>query len=152
VSQWVPEGDPPPSEITRIWNLAGKDAEFDVIVAQRFPLAVLAELNERFFASSGVERRYRRFSVSEVAQEHGRNCVRAIQDKVKTQIMDGRWRPTALTYPRALVCHMKLIVCASRSSSAVRRCKHQSPSQLPAELFEEQAKRRVSLGLIVAKW
>src|SRR5690606_22544558 len=78
-----------------------------------------------------------------------RELRQAIKTKTKNQVMDGLLNNNSIEVPKALI------------SAEVDRLRQQAvqqfgganidPSQLPAVLFEEQATRRVSLGLIVAE-
>ena len=128
-------------------ELAGKAAEFDVKV-HAVAAPALPELNDEFFAKFGVEEGGIDAFRAEVRKNMERELRQAIKTKVKTQVMDGLLATNSIDVPKALV------------SSEIDRLRQQAvqqfgganidPSQLPAELFEEQAKRRVSLGLIVA--
>ena len=129
-------------------DLAGKAAEFEIIVHE-VAAAELPELNEEFFARFGVEQGGLEDFRAEVRKNMERELRQAIKGKTKTQVMDGLLKINEIDVPKALV------------SSEIDRLREQAvqqfgganidPSQLPAELFEEQAKRRVSLGLVVAE-
>lgn len=129
-------------------ELAGKPAEFDVVV-HTVAAPVLPELNDEFFAKFGVEEGGIEGFRAEVRKNMERELRQAIKGKVKTQVMDGLLKTNEIDVPKALI------------SSEIDRLRVQAvqqfgganiqPEQLPAELFEEQAKRRVSLGLIVAE-
>ncbi|WP_339843519.1 trigger factor [uncultured Halopseudomonas sp.] len=129
-------------------ELAGKPAEFDVVV-HAVAAPALPELNDEFFAKFGVEEGGIDAFRSEVRKNMDRELRQAIKTKVKTQVMDGLLATNSVDVPKALV------------SSEIDRLRQQavqqfgganiSPEQLPAELFEEQAKRRVSLGLVVSE-
>ena len=129
-------------------DLAGKAAEFEIIVHE-VAAAELPELNEEFFARFGVEEGGLDDFRAEVRKNMERELRQAIKGKTKTQVMDGLLKSNEIEVPKALI------------SSEIDRLREQAvqqfgganidPSQLPAELFEEQAQRRVSLGLIVAE-
>ncbi|WP_373187438.1 trigger factor [Halopseudomonas sp.] len=129
-------------------ELAGKPAEFDVMV-HSVAAPALPELNDEFFAKFGVEEGGIEGFRAEVRKNMERELRQAIKTKVKTQVMDGLLATNSIDVPKALV------------SSEIDRLREQAvqqfgganikPEQLPAELFEEQAKRRVSLGLVVAE-
>ena len=129
-------------------DLAGKAAEFEIIVHE-VAAAQLPELNEEFFARFGVEETGLEGFRTEVRKNMERELRQAIKGKTKTQVMDGLLNNNQVEVPKALI------------SGEIDRLRQQAvqqfgganidPSQLPAELFEEQAKRRVSLGLIVAE-
>lgn len=129
-------------------ELAGKPAEFDVVV-HSVAAPALPELNDEFFAKFGVEEGGIEAFRAEVRKNMERELRQAIKTKVKTQVMDGLLATNSIDVPKALV------------SSEIDRLRQQAvqqfgganikPEQLPAELFEEQAKRRVSLGLVVSE-
>ncbi|WP_150304024.1 trigger factor [Pseudomonas saliphila] len=129
-------------------ELAGKAAEFEVVV-HSVAAPVLPELNDEFFAKFGVEEGGLEGFRAEVRKNMERELRQAIKGKTKTQVMDGLLATNQVEVPKALL------------SSEIDRLREQAvqqfgggnikPEQLPAELFEEQAKRRVSLGLIVAE-
>ena len=128
-------------------DLAGKTAEFTVIV-NKVEAPELPELNEDFFAMFGNTEGGLDGFRAEVQKNMERELNQAIKGKVKTQVMDGLLAANEIEVPSALI------------SSEVDRLRVQAvqqfggnikPDQLPAELFTEQAKRRVALGLIVAQ-
>ncbi|MAB99186.1 MAG: trigger factor [Pseudomonadaceae bacterium] len=128
-------------------DLAGKTAEFTVTV-NSVSAPELPELNEEFFALFGIKETGLEGFRTEVRKNMERELRQAIKSKVKNQVMDGLLAANPIEVPKALL------------SSEVDRLRVQAvqqfggnikPDQLPAELFEEQAKRRVVLGLIVAE-
>ncbi|PYY66024.1 trigger factor, partial [Pseudomonas jessenii] len=72
----------------------------------------------------------------------------AIKSKVKNQVMDGLLATNPIEVPKALLSNE---VDRLRVQAVQQFGGNIKPDQLPAELFEEQAKRRVVLGLIVAE-
>ncbi|UJJ31393.1 trigger factor [Halopseudomonas maritima] len=129
-------------------DLAGKAAEFETTV-QEVAAPALPELDDEFFAQFGVTEGGLDGFRAEVRKNMERELRQAIKTKVKAQVMDGLLESNTVEVPKALI------------SSEIDRLREQAGqqfgganfdvSQLPAELFEEQAKRRVSLGLIVAE-
>ncbi len=129
-------------------ELAGKAAEFEVMV-HSVAEPVMPKLNDEFFARFGVEEGGLEGFRAEVRKNMERELRQAIKSKTKTQVMDGLLAINEVDVPKALI------------SSEIDRLRQQAvqqfgganikPEQLPAELFEDQAKRRVSLGLIVAE-
>ncbi|WP_300726171.1 trigger factor [Pseudomonas sp.] len=128
-------------------DLAGKTAEFTVTV-NTVSEPKLPELNEEFFAQFGIKEAGLDGFRVEVRKNMERELRQAIKSKVKNQVMEGLLAANPIEVPKALL------------SSEVDRLRVQAvqqfggnikPEQLPVELFEEQAKRRVVLGLIVAE-
>ena len=126
-------------------DLAGKAAEFDVTVKE----VAAPALHEEFFAQFGVNEGGIEGFRAEVRKNMERELKQAIKTKVKAQVMDGLLEINTVDVPKALL------------SNEIDRLREQAvqqfgganiqAGQLPAELFEEQAKRRVGLGLIVAE-
>ncbi|WP_312272455.1 trigger factor [Pseudomonas sp.] len=128
-------------------DLAGKTAEFTVKVT-KVSAPQLPEMNEEFFAQFGVQESTLEGFRAEVRKNMDRELRQAIKNKVKNQVMDGLIAANPIEVPAALI------------NSEVDRLRVQAvqqfggnikPDQLPAELFTEQAKRRVVLGLIIAE-
>ncbi len=128
-------------------DLAGKAAQFTVTV-NSVAEPKLPELNDEFFALFGIKEGGLEGFRAEVSKNMERELRQAIKSKVKNQVMEGLLAANPIEVPKALV------------SNEVNRLRVQAvqqfggsikPDQLPAELFEEQAKRRVVLGLIVAE-
>lgn len=128
-------------------ELAGKTAEFTVTV-NAVAAPVLPELNEQFFALFGVSEGGLEGFRAEVRKNMERELRQAIKSKVKNQVMEGLLAANPVELPKALVANevQRLRVQAVQQFGG-----NIKPEQLPAELFEEQAKRRVSLGLIIAE-
>lgn len=128
-------------------DLAGQAVEFTVTVT-KVQAPQLPELNEEFFAQFGISEGGEAGFREEVRKNMQRELKQAIKTKVKNQVMDGLLAANSIEVPKAAI------------ESEVNRLRQQAvqqfggglqADQLPAELFEEQAKRRVSLGLIVAE-
>ncbi len=128
-------------------DLAGKTAEFTITV-NSVSAPQLPELNDEFFALFGIKEGGIDGFRAEVRKNMERELRQAIKSKVKNQVMEGLLAANPVEVPKALI------------ASEVNRLRVQAvqqfggnikPDQLPAELFEEQAKRRVVLGLIVAE-
>lgn len=128
-------------------DLAGKVAEFTVTVnAVAEPL--LPELNDEFFALFGIKEGGLEGFRAEVRKNMQRELRQAIKSKVKNQVMDGLLSANPIEVPKSLLGNE---VNRLRVQAVQQFGGNIKPDQLPAELFEEQAKRRVVLGLIVAE-
>ncbi len=128
-------------------DLAGKAAEFTITV-NSVSEPRLPELDDAFFALFGIKDGGLEGFRSEVRKNMQRELRQALKTKVKNQVMDGLLASNPIEVPKALV------------ESEVNRLRVQAvqqfggnikPEQLPAELFEEQARRRVALGLIISE-
>ncbi|CAD5377547.1 peptidyl-prolyl cis/trans isomerase (trigger factor) [Pseudomonas sp. OF001] len=128
-------------------DLAGKAAEFSVTV-NAVAEPKLPELNEEFFALFGVKEGGVDGFRAEVRKNMERELRQAIKSKVKNQVMEGLLAVNPVEVPKALIGNE---VNRLRVQAVQQFGGSIDPQQLPAELFEEQAKRRVALGLIVAE-
>lgn len=128
-------------------DLAGKAAEFTITV-NSVSAPVLPELNEEFFAQFGIKESTLEGFRSEVRKNMERELRQAIKTKVKNQVMEGLVSANPIEVPKALIDNE---VNRLRVQAVQQFGGNIKPDQLPAELFEEQAKRRVVLGLIVAE-
>ena len=128
-------------------NLAGKTAEFTVIV-NKVEAPELPELNEEFFAMFGNTEGGLEGFRAEVTKNMERELNQAIKGKVKSQVMDGLLAANEIAVPSALIANE---VDRLRVQAVQQFGGNVEPSQLPAELFTDQAQRRVALGLIVAQ-
>lgn len=128
-------------------ELAGKTAEFTVTV-NTVSAPTLPELNEAFFNQFGIKETGIEGFRTEVRKNMERELRQAIKSKVKNQVMDGLLAANPIDVPKAL---LENEVNRLRVQAVQQFGGNIKPDQLPAELFEEQAKRRVELGLIVAE-
>ena len=128
-------------------DLAGKAAEFTVTV-NSVSEPKLPELTEEFFAQFGIKEATLEGFRTEVRKNMERELRQAIKTKIKNQVMDGLLAANPIEVPKAL---LENEVNRLRVQAVQQFGGNIKPEQLPAELFEEQAKRRVVLGLIVAE-
>ncbi|MFN4290352.1 MAG: trigger factor [Permianibacter sp.] len=131
-------------------DLAGKAAVFKVNVTsvseQKLP-----ELDDAFVALFGLSSGGVAALKVEVRKNMERELRQVVKNKIKAQVMDGLIKENEVALPTALVNQEieRLRQQANRELGMATR-KKELP-ELPASLFAEQAKRRVSLGLIVGE-
>ncbi|APQ10045.1 trigger factor [Pseudomonas oryzihabitans] len=128
-------------------DLAGKAVQFKVTVKE-VAAPELPELNEAFFKQFGVEETTVEGFRTEVRKNMERELRQALKTKVKNQVMDGLLAANQIDVPAALISNE---VDRLRVQAVQQFGGNINPEQLPAELFSEQAKRRVLLGLIIAE-
>ena len=128
-------------------DLAGKAVQFKVTVKE-VAAPELPELNEAFFKQFGVEETTVEGFRAEVRKNMERELRQALKTKVKNQVMDGLLAANQIDVPAALISNE---VDRLRVQAVQQFGGNIQPEQLPAELFSEQAKRRVLLGLIIAE-
>ena len=130
-------------------ELAGAEVEFELklntVSEQSLP-----EVNEDFFKSFGVEEGGIEAFREEVTNNMQREMKTASRNKLKTTLID------------ALISDMEVTIPAALMSNEINQLKHQTvqqmgggqgldPQNMPDDLFKEQAKRRVTLGLVLGE-
>lgn len=129
-------------------NLKGKAAVFKVKV-NSVSAQALPELNEEFFARFGIEESTVEGFRTEVKKNMARELKHALKTKLKDQVFNKLIELNAIDVPTALV---------DREIDVLRRQAIQQfggpdakidPNMLPKDMFEAQAKRRVSVGLLM---
>lgn len=128
-------------------NLAGKDAIFKIKV-NSVSKPVIPELDDDFFKLFEVEEGGMEAFREEVKSNMQRELDTAIKAKIKEQVMDGINESNKVDLPKALIDQE----VNRMREEAVQRFgggTQMDPGMLPAEMFTEQAEKRVKLGLIV---
>ena len=130
-------------------ELAGAKVEFELklntVSEQSLP-----KVNEDFFKSFGVEEGGMEAFREEVSNNMQREMKNASRNKLKTTLMD------------ALILDLEIAIPAALMNNEIHQLKHQTvqqmgggqgfdPRSMPDDLFREQAKRRVTLGLILGE-
>ncbi len=121
----------------RVADLAGKPAHFAITVGS-VTEAKLPEVDEDFIKSFGVPDGTIEAFRKEVKATMERELEQAIKDRVKGQVLDALIAANPIDLPKALI------------DDEIARMKEQSGQQGGAGM-EEHARRRVSLGLIIAE-
>lgn len=129
-------------------NLKGKAAKF-AIVLKKVEERELPELSEDFIKRFGVADGTVAGLRSEVRKNMERELKGAVRNRIKTQAIDGLVTANEIDVPAALIDGE---VDVLRRQSAQRfGGKEKQAMELPRELFEEQAKRRVVVGLLLGE-
>lgn len=129
-------------------NLKGKDAEFD-IVAKKVEEQVLPEVDDEFVALFGVKEGGVDALKAEVRKNMERELKNTVQSKVKEQILKGLVEHNEVEVPKAMV-KQEIDVLRRQAMQRFGGNQAQMP-ELPANLFEEQAKERVKIGLLLGE-
>ncbi len=131
-------------------EVAGKTARFEV-TAHRVLGAQLPELDADFAKSLGVEDGDLARMRAEVRANIEREVKKRVDARVKEQVMDALLAATPVTVPRALVeMEVERLTNQARQDLLVRGIKADDVP-LSADLFADQAERRVRLGLVLAE-
>ncbi|WP_313118792.1 trigger factor [Pantoea septica] len=124
-------------------NLKGKDAKFDIVLKK------VETLTEEFIKRFGVEDGSIEGLRAEVRKNMDRELKGAIRNRVKTQAIDGLVKANDIDVPAALIDSE---IDVLRRQAAQRFGGNEKQAlELPRELFEEQAKRRVVVGLLLGE-
>ncbi|GAB2995159.1 trigger factor [Psychrosphaera aestuarii] len=132
-------------------NLKGKKAEFAVTV-NKVEAQQLPELNDEFVTKFGIEEGGVDALKAEVKNNMTRELGQALKAKVKEQAIKGLLEAHELEVPKALIDQE---VNALRQQAMQRFGGQMDASnmpELPAELFEQQAKDRVRTGLLLGEF
>ena len=128
-------------------SIAGKTAELQVTI-KRVEQQTLPEVDEAFCRAYGVEEGGVEALRVEVRKSMERELADVIRNRVRGQVMDALYRENLFEVPRALVDEQ----VQRLQVDAARRIGAKDASQVPArEVFEDQARRRAALGLLMGQ-
>jgi len=130
-------------------DLAGKPVEFATKVL-KVEESVLPELDDKFSAEFGVKEGGLDALKKQVRENMEREAQQSIAAKVKEQLFDGLVGLKLLDVPKALVDSEIESLVKQRQEAMQQYGGAQMPETQPSE-FEDQARRRVVLGLILAE-
>ena len=131
-------------------NLAGKVAVFKIKV-NSVSEPVLPELDDEFFTLFDVKEGGLEAFREEVKSNMQRELDASIKAKVKNQVMDGLDATNELELPQALLDEEvnRMRQEAVQQFGGGQGAPQIDPSVLPAEMFSDQAGKRVKLALII---
>jgi trigger factor len=132
-------------------EVAGRDARFEVAVKE-VAAARLPEIDAEFARKLGVADGDLTKMRQEVRENLEREVRMRLKNRVKDQVMQALLDVTRLEAPKSLVeAEIQRLQALARQDLAARgvAVKHDIP--IPGQAFEQQARRRVSLGLILAE-
>ena len=129
-------------------NLKGKAAKFDITL-KKVELMVLPELTDEFVAKFGPNTK----SVADLRNEIRKNMQRELKNalvtRVKTQVIDGLVEQNQIDVPSSAV-EQEIEVLRQQAAQRFGGNAQQA-AQLPRELFEAEATRRVQVGLLFSE-
>lgn len=131
-------------------KLAGKAAEFEVEVV-KVEEPVLAEVDEAFIKAYGIEEGSVESFRADVKNNMERELEQALRSKLKGSVMDALYEKIQLTVPNTLVDVEVESLMKPYIETAKRQKMKLEDLKLPRDSFEEQARRRVALGLILGE-
>ncbi|WP_286271923.1 trigger factor [Thalassotalea hakodatensis] len=131
-------------------NLKGKEAEFDIKV-HKTEGPVLPKIDDEFAKLFGVEDGGVDALRDEVSKNMARELSQAVKTKVKEQVINGLLETNSVDLPQSLVAQE---IDVLRQQALQRFGGQMDPKnlpELPAEMFQEQAERRVKVGLLLGE-
>lgn len=131
-------------------KLAGKAAEFEIeVIAVEEP--VLPEIDEAFIKAYGIEEGTLEAFREDVKNNMERELEQALRGKLKNAVMDALYEKIQITVPNTLVDQEVENMMKPYMETAKRQKMKLDDLKLPRDAFEEQARRRVALGLILGE-
>jgi len=129
-------------------NLKGKAAKFAITLTE-VQAANLPEVNDEFAAQFGISEGGLEALKAEIRKNMNRELEQALKANVKEQVINGLLANNDITLPKALIDGEVNVL----RQQAMQRFGNQTANmpELPAELFTEQAARRVKIGLLLGE-
>ena len=128
-------------------NLKGKEAVF-AITMKKVETRRLPEIDDEFAKAFGVEEGGVDAFMEEVRGNMSRELAQAVKQRMKDALMDSLVEANPIEIPGALVEQE----IASLQQDAGRRMGIQDQAKLPGrELFEDTARKRVTVGLLIGE-
>ena len=128
-------------------QLAGKTAEFRLDV-KKIEEQKLPEVNDEFCKEFGVKEGGIEGLRTEVRQSMQRELDDLVRNRMRSQVLEALYKENPFDVPRSLVEEQ----IQQLQLDMARRANITDASQLPpAQTFEEPARRRVALGLLLSE-
>ncbi|MEJ2692911.1 MAG: trigger factor [Candidatus Thiodiazotropha sp.] len=130
----------------RVEELAGKPVTFEVEVSE-VAEEMLPEVDDAFAKEFGTEEGVDKLRV-DIRANMERELAQRVQAKVKSQAMDLVYEQNRIEIPKALLDEE---IDALQKQTRERLGQGAGSMELPRDMFEEQARRRVALGLVIGE-
>lgn len=132
-------------------DVAGKTARFEVTVHQ-VAEPVLPEVDAEFAKSLGVEDGDIARMRAEVRANLEREVKAKLKARIRDQVVQALLDATKVEAPKSLVqMETERMTAGARQELAARGMQVTENTPMPTDLFEKQAERRVSTGLILGE-
>ena len=129
--------------------MAGKTADFTITV-KKVNWAHLPVVDDAFALSLGVSEGGVAKMRAEVKENLDREVKRRITSLLKNEVMDQIGKTCELDVPKALIAsEQERLIQSARQDLMQRGIPNAKDAPIPAEMFTEQATKRVRLGLIL---
>ena len=130
-------------------NLKGKAAKF-AITLSKVEQQVLPELTAEFVQRFGVEDGSVDSLRAEVRKNMERELSQALKNSITEQALQGLIDNNEITVPKAAI-EQEIDGLRQQAMQRFGGAQNNNMPQLPAELFQEQAERRVRIGLLLGE-
>nr|WP_297529937.1 trigger factor [uncultured Roseateles sp.] len=132
-------------------DVAGKEADF-LVTVKKIEAQHLPDVNESFAKALGIKEG----TVDALRADIKKNLEREVKFRVlaknKGAAMDALVNKAELDVPKSLIAgEAERMVANAREDLKKRGIKDADKAPIPAELFNDQAEKRVRLGLVVAE-
>jgi trigger factor len=132
-------------------EVAGKEADFMVTV-KKVEAQQLPAIDEALAKALGIEGGTVEALRTDVRKNLEREVKFRVQARNKAAVMDALVKAAELEVPKSLVAgEVERMVEQTRADLKKRGVKDAETAPIPAELFQDQAERRVRLGLVVSE-
>ena len=132
-------------------EVAGKTAEFTVTL-KKVEWAHMPEVDDAFAKSLGIADGSVEKMRADIRENLEREVKRRTHSMLKDQVMEALLKVSELDVPKALVEQdQERLVEMARRDLEQRGMPNAKDMPIPAEMFTQQAERRVKLGLILAE-
>ncbi len=131
-------------------KLAGKVAEFEIEVG-KVEAPVLPEIDVDFIKAYGIEDGSLASFREDIRANMQQELEQALRGKLKNAVMDALYEKIQITVPNTLIDREVENMMKPYLETAKRQKMKLDDLKLPREIFEDQAKRRVALGLILGE-
>ncbi|NOQ36366.1 MAG: trigger factor [Methylococcaceae bacterium] len=139
-----------PEGYTADAELAGKAATFEVeVIAIEEPQ--LPEIDAEFIEEYGIESGEIEDFYTDVRTNMESELATALREELKKSVLDAVYDGVNVTIPSALIDREVETMMKPYAESAKKQNMKLEDMNLPRDIFEEQAKRRVGLGLILGE-
>jgi len=132
-------------------DLAGKPVQFEITL-KKLEVPVLPEANDEFAKKLGIEGGMDKMR-QEIRENMTREMTAAIGNKTKESVMNALLDANPIDIPQALIDDESKNMLNQMANNFAQQgmSKEQVLGSLQPSMFADQAKRRVSLGLILAE-
>jgi len=131
-------------------KLAGKVAEFDIEVL-KVEASVLPEIDEDFIKAYGIEDGTVESFNADVKTNMERELALGLKGRLKNSVMDALYEKMQITVPAALIDQEIQNMMKPYEANAKKQNMKLEDLDIPRDMIEDQAKRRVALGLLLGE-